>query len=155
MDYEPRFAFNFNLWTRFAAVNGIKELHLKLHHRVPDQLYENDCYVLLQFCLPTHRSGNYVFLCAASCLQGFPEILELYHFYGVNRLHITSASVKKIILEECWIEMSDHLNSELEISMPNLQSLEILGCFEELDCRLVDVTSLVEVILDFELNSVR
>ncbi|KAL6985803.1 hypothetical protein U1Q18_019176 [Sarracenia purpurea var. burkii] len=30
MYYEPRFASNLNLWTRFAAMNGTEELHLEL-----------------------------------------------------------------------------------------------------------------------------
>ncbi|KAL6990959.1 hypothetical protein U1Q18_009079 [Sarracenia purpurea var. burkii] len=168
IDYESRFAFNFNLWTRFAAVSDTEELHLELHHRV---LFANSSFKELRFSLcsvvPTgvvcwkslkKLSIGWVKLSddvIQKMFVGSLEILELYHFYGVNCLHITSASVEKMILEEYWIEMSDHLNSELEISMPNLQSLEILGCFEELDCRLVDVTSLVEVTLDFELNSVR
>ncbi|KAL6990964.1 hypothetical protein U1Q18_009084 [Sarracenia purpurea var. burkii] len=182
--YEPRFASNFNLWTRFAAVNGTEELHLELDG-VAYQLDENDRYVFphllfanssfrkLRFSLcsvvPTgvvcwkslkKLSIGYVKLSdyvIQEMLVGSPvlEILELYNFYGVNRLHITSASVKKLILKGCWIGMSDDLNPELEISMPNLQSLEILGAFGELDCRLVDVTSLVEVTLDFDMKFVR
>ncbi|KAL6952750.1 hypothetical protein U1Q18_050564, partial [Sarracenia purpurea var. burkii] len=46
-DYEPRFASNFNLWTRFAATNDTNELHLELDG-VEDRLDENDRYVLPQ-----------------------------------------------------------------------------------------------------------
>ncbi|KAL6952747.1 hypothetical protein U1Q18_050561 [Sarracenia purpurea var. burkii] len=160
--YEPCFASNFNLWTRFAAVNGTEELHLELDG-VAYQLDENDRYVLPQLLFANSSFRKLHFsLCSVvptvvEMLGGSPvlEILELYSFYGVYRLHITSVSVKKLILKGCWIGMSDDLNSELEISMPNLQSLEILGAFGELDRRLVDVTSLVEVTLDFDMKFVR
>ncbi|KAL6990960.1 hypothetical protein U1Q18_009080 [Sarracenia purpurea var. burkii] len=175
-------------------MNGTEELHLELGG-VEYQLDENNRYALPQllfvnsslrelhfsFCsvVPTRvvcwkslkkLSIGWVKLSddvIQKILVGSPvlEILELYHFYGVNRLHITGASVKKLILEKGWPKMN---YSELEISMPNLQSLEILGAFGGLNCRLVDitslgafgglncrlvdVTSLVEVTLDFDLD---
>ncbi|KAL7240394.1 hypothetical protein ACSBR2_006111 [Camellia fascicularis] len=90
-------------------------------------------------------------------LAGSPvlENLELYHFYGLTRLHAGKASLKKLIFREFWdfknpdeVGMDDERNSGLEISAPNLQSLEILGYFGRSNCQLADVSCLVDATLD-------
>ncbi|KAL6990969.1 hypothetical protein U1Q18_009089 [Sarracenia purpurea var. burkii] len=179
MYYEPRFTSNLNLWTRFAGTNGTEELHLELDG-LTDKLDGDDCYVLPQllFANSSFKELRFSFCSLVSigvvCWKSLKklsigymklsndliqnilvgslvlEILELDHFYGINCLHVSNVSVKKLILSQIWSGMTEDLNSELEISTPNLQSLEILGCFEEVHCRLVDVTFLVEVTLEFD-----
>ncbi|KAI8021651.1 hypothetical protein LOK49_LG03G00830 [Camellia lanceoleosa] len=70
-------------------------------------------------------------------LEGSPvlENLELYCFYGFTRLLISKASLKILILREFWDLMdiyegnggifNEFWDFDLEISTPNLQSLEI------------------------------
>ncbi|KAE9461765.1 hypothetical protein C3L33_06326, partial [Rhododendron williamsianum] len=87
-------------------------------------------------------------------LRGSPvlEILELYYFQGVSRLHLSYASLKKLILREYWDDINNSDDSKLEISAPYLQSLEMLGCLERKNCRLLDVSSLVDATLSFDLR---
>ncbi|KAL6990971.1 hypothetical protein U1Q18_009091 [Sarracenia purpurea var. burkii] len=190
--YHDRFVSNVNVWTRFAARNDTEELRLKLPtynedwnelaaYVLPQHLYTNSSFRELSFswCRVMPKAAvNWKSLNKLSIgfvklsddaiqkiLVGSPvlEILELYHFCGVNRLHGINASVKKLILREVWNldrgeacdfdrRNEDLMNLELEILMPNLQSLEILGGFELRYCRLVDATSLVEATLNFNLR---
>ncbi|KAG5516736.1 hypothetical protein RHGRI_037464 [Rhododendron griersonianum] len=178
-----------NLWTRFAAGKGTEILHLDFH-RLEEYTYEESCYELPQHlysnssfrelhfssCSVTPKAGvdwnslkklsiGYVGLSdevIQKILVGSPvlEILELYYFHGVSRLHFGNASLKKLILREYWDNKCDYFDgnnnnlddSQLEISAPNLQSLEMLGCLGRKDCRLVDVSSLVDATLDFDLR---
>ncbi|KAL7260443.1 hypothetical protein ACSBR1_006161 [Camellia fascicularis] len=95
-------------------------------------------------------------------LEGSPilENLELYYFYGFTRLHISKASLKILILREFWdlIDIyegdggifNEFWDFDLEISTPNLQSLEILGFSGSTNCRL---SSLVVTNLNCYLTS--
>ncbi|XP_028074333.1 putative F-box/LRR-repeat protein At5g02930 [Camellia sinensis] len=92
-------------------------------------------------------SLEYVKLCdelIAKVLSGCPvlEFLELNSFTGINHLNIDSVSVKKVVIQHSVVVRNDE--SVLEISAPNLQSLELLGTFHRRKCRLVNVSSLVE-----------
>ncbi|KAG5516746.1 hypothetical protein RHGRI_037473 [Rhododendron griersonianum] len=78
-------------------------------------------------------------------LAGSPvlEILELYKFKGFNRLRVSNSSVKKLILRNVWpiCTTEEYMDSsKLEISAPNLRSLEITGCLARKNCRLGDVS---------------
>ncbi|GFZ03127.1 hypothetical protein Acr_15g0017350 [Actinidia rufa] len=92
-------------------------------------------------------------------LEGSPvlEILEFYFFYGIKCLRVGNANLKKLVLRDIWEDiwedtLSDEEqidNSDLEISGPNLQSLEILGHLKS--CRVGDVSSLVDATLNCDL----
>ncbi|KAH7513243.1 hypothetical protein FEM48_Zijuj12G0176500 [Ziziphus jujuba var. spinosa] len=92
-------------------------------------------------------------------LSGSPalEVLEIRRCAGINRLDITSASVRKLVIEDYWIWNKDDISfiypsSEiLEILAPNIKVLELLGHFGT-KCQLVDVSSLVSAHIGFELN---
>ncbi|KAI8021650.1 putative F-box/LRR-repeat protein [Camellia lanceoleosa] len=101
-------------------------------------------------------------------LAGSPvlEILELYSFYGITHLHVTKPSLKKLILGEVWeyneeeeeeeeeeVGIDNEHNYWLEISAPNLQSLEISGSLGRTNCHLADVSSLVNATLNCNFTS--
>ncbi|KAF5949362.1 hypothetical protein HYC85_011355 [Camellia sinensis] len=98
-------------------------------------------------------------------LEGSPilENLELYYFYGFTRLHISKANLKIFILREFWDLMdiyegdsgifNEFWDFYLEISTPNLHSLEISGFLGSMNCRLADVSSLVDTSLNCYLTS--
>ncbi|KAF7121369.1 hypothetical protein RHSIM_Rhsim13G0171700 [Rhododendron simsii] len=94
-------------------------------------------------------------------LAGSPvlEILELYAFYGFDRLHVSNASVKKLILRDVWEHEeeypTDGYHSVLEVSAPHLHSLEISGGLCDKICRLRDISSLVDANLNFDMTLYR
>ncbi|CAH9092040.1 unnamed protein product [Cuscuta europaea] len=85
-------------------------------------------------------------------LAGCPalETLELTHYGCFRELKIKSARVKTLILESCLSLNLDYNNEAwLRIRAPHLQSLEVYG---EADCRLVNVSSLVDATFDCEMK---
>ncbi|KAG5516751.1 hypothetical protein RHGRI_037478 [Rhododendron griersonianum] len=185
--YEPDYASNVNLWTMFAMGKGAEELQLDFenvpweideevgYYLLPQLLYSKSSFKVLQFskcnvmpkgvvCWNSLKklSIGYAGLSEdviQKILAGSPvlEILELYYFYGFNRLHISNASVKKLILRDFW-EHNEEVEEEyqidrylsmLEVSAPHLHSLEILGHLRDKICRLGDVSSLVDANLNF------
>ncbi|KAE9461758.1 hypothetical protein C3L33_06328, partial [Rhododendron williamsianum] len=178
--YIPYIGSKINLWTRVAAMKGTEVLELDFHaleenkfedyhYELPQHLYSNLSFRELHFslCRVTPKGGvdwnslkklsiGYVVLSDEvihKILVGSPvlEILELYYFHSVSRLHFSNASLKKLILREYWDDHSNFDESKLEISAPNLESLEMLGCLGRKICRLVDVSSLVDATLKFDL----
>ncbi|KAF7119257.1 hypothetical protein RHSIM_Rhsim13G0172000 [Rhododendron simsii] len=181
--YEPQYASNIDLWTRFAAEKkGVEELLLDFFHEyfeveylLPQHLYNNSSFKALKFSVCTVMPKGVV--CWNSLkkltigwvnlsedviqkiLVGSPvlEILELYYFYGFNRLHVSNANVKKLILRNVWDRDEeeeeeyrfDEYHSVLVVSAPHLHSLEILGGLSNKFCRLEDISSLVDANLNF------
>ncbi|KAM7530712.1 hypothetical protein LguiB_034122 [Lonicera macranthoides] len=103
-------------------------------------------------------------------LSGCPvlESLELNEFYGIDKLNITSPTVKKLVVRDYYgknVITEEHSDEEieeyepndeirnlvLEIWGPNLQSLHFLGSFSQNKCRLMNVESLVEANVNFNL----
>ncbi|GMP58973.1 hypothetical protein CsSME_00022441 [Camellia sinensis var. sinensis] len=183
-EYDSRLFSNVNLWIRFATRNATEELQLDLYNAT-EGLPEEDRFVLPQlfftnsfftelrfsFCILVPKrvvdwkllkklSIGYVKLNDAviqKILAGSPvlEILELYSFYGITRLHVTKPSLKKLILRKVWeykeqeeVGIDNEHNSQLEISAPNLQSLKISGSLGRTNYRLADISSLVDATLD-------
>ncbi|XP_030961636.1 F-box protein At5g03100-like [Quercus lobata] len=89
-------------------------------------------------------------------LMGSPrlESLELHDCWDFNRLDIVSESLRKLVIESYMIDMleGDVRELELEIVAPKIHSLEILGNFEKIKCRIKDVSALVEAKLDFDMR---
>ncbi|OIT35782.1 f-boxlrr-repeat protein [Nicotiana attenuata] len=89
-------------------------------------------------------------------LSGCPslETLELSLVAGFSRLEINSFKLKTLNLKGYWIanDRSDH---SLEIIAPYLQHLEISGDLYDLKCRLVDVSSLLNACLTFNLKCIK
>lgn len=91
-------------------------------------------------------------------MSGSPalEVLEIHRCIGLSRIDISSGSLRKLVIEENWIRNSindDAINlayGGLEIFAPNIKELEILGFFMR-KCQLLDVSSLVEAHLVFQL----
>lgn len=76
-------------------------------------------------------------------LSGCPalETMELYSFIGFHRLEINSLKLKTLKLKD-YVRVGGNGN-DLEILAPYIQNLEISG--EDLECRFVDVSSVVNV----------
>ncbi|KAM3701760.1 hypothetical protein ACJW31_05G199600 [Castanea mollissima] len=82
------------------------------------------------------------------------ESLELYDCWDYKRLDIVSESLRKLVIDSYLIYMlgGNVGELELEIVAPKIHSLEILGNFEMIKCRIKDVSALVEAKLDFEMR---
>ncbi|KAH7842554.1 hypothetical protein Vadar_006661 [Vaccinium darrowii] len=182
--YEPEYDPNVELWTQFATAKGVEEFQLDFYDLsggwegdclLPQLLYTNSSFKALQFqqcnVMPNgvvrwNSLKKLLIGCAElsedviqNILAGCPvlEILELYGFHGFNRLHISNASVKKLILRNGYDEVEVREEYQigggyhclLEISAPHLHSLEILDNLRDKICRLGDVSSLVDAKLNF------
>ena len=85
------------------------------------------------------------------------ESLELHDCWDFNRLDILSESLRKLVIDSYVIHMlkGKVRELELEIVAPKIHSLEILGNFEKIKCRIKDVSALVEAKLDFDMRKTR
>ncbi|KAG5516749.1 hypothetical protein RHGRI_037476 [Rhododendron griersonianum] len=186
--YKSDYASNVNLWTRFAIGRGAEELQLDFRHYnmydyeddsylLPQLLYTNSSFKTLKFsvckvmpkgvvCWNSLKklSIGYAELSEdviEKILVGSPvlEILELYAFYGFDRLHVSNAGVKKLILRGVWEHEEEYptngYHSVLEVSAPHLHSLEISGDLCDKICRLGDISSLVDANLNFDMTLYR
>ncbi|XP_058195926.1 F-box protein At5g03100-like isoform X2 [Rhododendron vialii] len=151
--YEPDYASNVNLWTRFAAGRGAEELQLDLF---------SECKVMPKGVVCWHSLKKLSIGRAKlsedviqKILAGSPvlEILELCYCYGFNRVHVSDASLKKLILRDGDYDDDGDGGHHpvLEISAPHLHSLEITGDLGRKICRLGDVSSLVDANISFRI----
>ncbi|KAK4734378.1 hypothetical protein R3W88_008639 [Solanum pinnatisectum] len=87
-------------------------------------------------------------------LSGCPvlETMELSRFKGFSRLEIRSSKLKRLNL---IAYNDDELDRSLEIVAPYLQHLEICESLYGLKCKLVDVSSLVNAKLTFEITCIK
>ncbi|WMV20308.1 hypothetical protein MTR67_013693 [Solanum verrucosum] len=87
-------------------------------------------------------------------LSGCPilETMELFRFKGFSRLEIRSSKLKRLNL---IAYNDDELDHSLEIVAPYLQHLEICESLYGFKCRLVDVSSLVNAKLTFEITCIK
>ncbi|KAA8515354.1 hypothetical protein F0562_018416 [Nyssa sinensis] len=69
------------------------------------------------------------------------------------RLDVTSPSLRTLKLKDFWYSCDDDDGALLEILAPNLRSLEISGYLYTMKCRLVNVSSLVDANLSFDLDT--
>ncbi|KAH7838768.1 hypothetical protein Vadar_030920 [Vaccinium darrowii] len=187
--YESEYLSNVDMWTELVTAKGVEEFQLDFdcafgevtysNYWLPQLLYTNSSFKVLQFnqcyvmpegvvswnSLKKLSIGNAVLSedLIQKILAGSPvlEILELYCLFGFNRLHVSNASMKKLILRDICEEgivpeeyqifnFADY--SVLEISAPHLHSLEISGAFENKICQLGDVSSLVDAKLNFHVT---
>ena len=92
-------------------------------------------------------------------LMGSPrlESLELHDCWEFNRLDIVSESLRKLVIDSYVIYMLEGNVHELELEIvaPKIHSLEILGNFEKIKCRIKDVSASVEAKLDFDMRKTR
>ncbi|XP_019265368.1 PREDICTED: putative F-box/LRR-repeat protein At5g02930 isoform X4 [Nicotiana attenuata] len=80
--------------------------------------------------------------------------MELYRVEGFSRLEIKSSNLKRLKFKEYWVP-SDEKDHSLEIIAPYLQHLEISGDLYDLKCRLVDVSSVVNAKLTFNITCIK
>ncbi|KAH0702557.1 hypothetical protein KY285_016835 [Solanum tuberosum] len=87
-------------------------------------------------------------------LSGCPvlETMELSRFKGFSRLEIRSSKLKRLNL---IAYNDDELDHSLEIVAPYLQHLEICESLYGFKCRLIDVSSLVNAKLTFEIACIK
>ncbi|PHU28770.1 hypothetical protein BC332_00863 [Capsicum chinense] len=83
------------------------------------------------------------------------ETMELYQAWGFRRLEINSPNFKRLSLKSQQVPYEDINDHSLEIIAPYLEHLEISGNLEDLKCRLVDVSSLVNAKLTFYISCIK
>ncbi|XP_055826275.1 putative F-box/LRR-repeat protein At5g02930 [Solanum dulcamara] len=88
-------------------------------------------------------------------LSGCPalETMELYRYMGFSRLEINSPKLKILKLKD-YRRFSEN-GDNLEILAPYLQHLEISGELDDLKCRLIDVSSVVNAKLIFNMRCIK
>lgn len=79
------------------------------------------------------------------------ETLKLKNCYGYSRVDVTSKSVKNLVISG-FSDYDDDIVDAIEINAPNILSLTIKGELALRNLLLLDVSSLVEVDLDFTLK---
>ncbi|XP_074297828.1 F-box protein At5g03100-like [Silene latifolia] len=84
-------------------------------------------------------------------IEGSPglESFNLSHCAGFSRINVSSScKLRNLVINYCgnrYDDDADRSDKSLEISGPNIRSLEISGYMEWQNCRLKDVSSLVQV----------
>nr|DAD23047.1 TPA_asm: hypothetical protein HUJ06_024510 [Nelumbo nucifera] len=177
-EYREWFASRVDLWIRFAARKNVEELILEFAEGDNLDPLDGDPYLLPQhvltngsvtnlsfsFCrINPHGSISWRSLKSLSLsymplndnlvhdiITGSPslEVLDLYECCGLRKLNITSENLKKLTLRDYY--SSSDLNSALEISAPNIQSLSILGILNR-RCHLMNMPSLIDATLQFQI----
>ncbi|KAF3441155.1 hypothetical protein FNV43_RR15066 [Rhamnella rubrinervis] len=162
-----------DIWIRFGTRADVEELSLGLYEdfnknrhvitNCPDKLYLSRCSIsphgVITWTLLKSLSINTTELSddvMRKVFLGSPilEVLVISQCGVLNRLDITSISLRKLVIENyCLLEKPDTrlAYTTLEIIAPNILALELLGYFGK-KCRLVDVSSLVSVHVGFELD---
>ncbi|XP_075666501.1 F-box/LRR-repeat protein 25-like isoform X2 [Castanea sativa] len=183
--YETNLEASLDLWVRFATTAKVRQLSLRLTppycnlndhaYQLPQHLYTNEfvsefnfsyCKIfpngLLHWSSLKHLCIGQSALCddvIRKVLMGSPrlESLELHDCWDYKRLDIVSESLRKLVIDSYLIYMlgGNVRELELEIVAPKIHSLEILGNFEMIKCRIKDVSALVEAKLDFDMRKSR
>nr|XP_023873449.1 putative F-box protein At1g49610 isoform X2 [Quercus suber]POE84600.1 putative f-box/lrr-repeat protein [Quercus suber] len=178
-NYERDLKARLDLWVRFATTAKVNQLSLHLSppsfldsggYQLPQHLYANEfvskfnfsyCKIfpngLLHWSSLKHLCIGQSALCddvIREVLMGSPrlESLELHDCWEFHRLDIVSESLRKLVIDSYVIYMCNFRELELEIVAPKIHSLEILGNFEKIKCRIKDVSALVEAKLDFDMR---
>ncbi|KAF2303443.1 hypothetical protein GH714_018390 [Hevea brasiliensis] len=88
-------------------------------------------------------------------LSGSPllESLKLKYCHGIHRLDIASKRMKKLVIYHILDLTGGQDDSALEIFSPHLEKLKILGSWGKTKCKLMNVSSLVSAVLDFQLDN--
>ena len=166
-EYRPKFRSAVDVWLHVAIGKNVEEINLDFpfySYTLPQHLYTSSSLVKLTLTrcsmeepravvswpsLKILSIGSYPELndsLIESILSGTPalESLELRECRGFSRLNITSASLKKLVINS-W--------DVLQISAPKVESLSILGSTHEKKMSL-NLPSLHFGTLNFELRVV-
>uniref|UniRef100_A0A5B6YJ97 F-box domain-containing protein n=1 Tax=Davidia involucrata TaxID=16924 RepID=A0A5B6YJ97_DAVIN len=176
--YEPRFAYNVNLWIRFATSCDVEELDINLFvmrdgirlYTLPKHLFTSSSLTKLGFWFCNVAPAGAISWKSLknlsiwnvklsedvieNILSGSPalEFLKLCNCWGFNLLDITSASVRKFVIKGYYDPMNEDDDSVLQISAPYLQSLNVDGGWYLKKFQLMNMSSLVDVNLSFHLE---
>lgn len=148
---KEKLTCNYQLPGHIFACSSLTKLHLSRCNIVPHGVIT--WTLLKSLSIKTTELSDDVM---RQVFSGSPilEVLVISQCVGLNRLDITSTSLRKLVIEDyCLLEKPDSsfVYTTLEIFAPNILALEILGYFGK-KCRLVDVSSLVSVHVGFELD---
>ncbi|XP_060198787.1 putative F-box protein At1g49610 [Lycium barbarum] len=172
---EWNFDSNINQWISFAVERKVEDVRLSSYEDVAFELPISMCTCsslitldwsscvfdkesVIQWKSLKSLKLEYISIDdddLAKILSGCPalENMELSFFNGFRRLEITSSNFKRLTLARYWC-FYETLEDHLEIIAPYLQHLEILGGLEYLKCRLVNVSSLVNARLTFNITCI-
>ncbi|GFZ03129.1 hypothetical protein Acr_15g0017370 [Actinidia rufa] len=151
-EYDSDYVCNVDLWACIAAGKGTEELHLEFDSE-EDFFDESDRYELPQLL---YSNSSFRELRFSRC-HVVPKGVVAWNSLKKLSIGYVKLSDDKLVLRDIWEDiwedtLSDEEqidNSDLEISGPNLQSLEILGHLKS--CRVGDVSSLVDATLNCDL----
>lgn len=172
--YNMTFEREVNSWIRFAFSRNVKNLDLNLYqveyeHKLDQFFFINSCFAYLSLtgCLlkPTGAiSWDKLRILSVTLrkmdedlihniLSGTPVLetleLSLCRGYGYRRIDINSKSVKNLLLMGSQIPLNG--KSFVEINAPDILSLTIRGFFVLSKLSLLNVPSLVEAELDYDM----
>ncbi|KAA8519883.1 hypothetical protein F0562_014207 [Nyssa sinensis] len=174
-EYPKCFESCVNCWVRFATRHNVEELDLHFHgedYTLPQFIYSYsllkrlnltlcevvpngviDWRLLKNLSISDARLSNDLI---EKILSGSPvlECLELVECGGFSLLDVKSASLRKLVINGDLDPLDLDDNVPLAISAPNIQSLGILGFLYRKKCLVRNVSSLVEITLNFRLLTV-
>ncbi|WMV20299.1 hypothetical protein MTR67_013684 [Solanum verrucosum] len=81
------------------------------------------------------------------------ETIELSCFKGFSRMELRSSKLKR--LNSISYNNDEEIDHSLEIVAPYLHHLETLGSLHGLKCRLVDISSMVNTKLMFDITCIK
>ncbi|KAA8515346.1 hypothetical protein F0562_018424 [Nyssa sinensis] len=181
-DYNAFLYPDVDLWISFALTRYVQDLDLNFIgpqsfdgtdiYRLPQHLFSNSSLTKLKLSLCVFEPSGVIswrllknlsleYLesnedMIERILSSCPllEVLELSNFMGFRRLDVTSPSLRTLKLKDFWYSCDDDDDGALlEILALNLRSLEISGYLYTMKCRLVNVSSLVDANLSFDLDT--
>ncbi|KAH0730391.1 hypothetical protein KY289_001579 [Solanum tuberosum] len=90
-------------------------------------------------------------------LSGCPalETIVFNRVGGFRRLEINSLKVKSLKLEGYWVNYAGKRDGSFEICVPYLQHLELSHDFHDFKCSLVDVSSVVNAKITFDITCIK
>ncbi|XP_015076024.1 putative F-box/LRR-repeat protein At3g18150 [Solanum pennellii] len=90
-------------------------------------------------------------------LSGCPalEAIVFNNVGGFRHLKINSLKVKSLKLEGYWVDDGGESDHSFEICAPYLQHLELLHDFHDFKCSLVDVSSVVNAKITFDITCIK
>ncbi|KAK3011114.1 hypothetical protein RJ639_012673, partial [Escallonia herrerae] len=174
--YKPKFAPDISRWVAFAIGRNVQELELELKnfdyyrgYDLPQEIFTglsirklrlSECDIapvgVISWRLlknlsieHSHLSGDVIRKISMGCPVLESLVLNECHVVdGITRVEIHSISLSKLVINGYWdpFEVDESL---LEVSAPNVRFLEITGDWGKKGVRLVNVSSLFDVKLDF------
>ncbi|KAK2977116.1 hypothetical protein RJ640_017640 [Escallonia rubra] len=174
--YKPKFAPDISRWIAFAIGRNVQEIDLELKnfdyykgYDLPQEIFTglsirklrlSECDIapvgVISWRLlknlsieHSHLSGDVIRKISTGCPVLESLVLNECHVVdGITRVEIDSISLSELVINGYWDPFKVD-ESLLEVSAPNVRFLEITGDWGKKGVKLVNVSSLFDVKLDF------